>query len=223
MRNGSLKRGIRLYKLKKFSQAVEELLSIDSDPSDNPEVGYFLGLCYVQLGNYDEALLYLEQAITSGIDILHLYQTRMLLGYIYTITRRYKLASFEFNKLLEAGYESPQVFAALGYVAFEQRKWEECIEFLEQAVALDPENPNALNSLGYVLAERNTRLEDAKTMCKKAVAKKPKNPAYLDSLGWVFYKLGQYEEARLYLRRGLGFAPGNKTIASHLKSVMEAV
>lgn len=222
MRNGNLKRGIRLYKSKKYSQAVEEFLSIPSEPADNPEIAYFLGLCYVQLGNYDEALLYLEQAITSGIGMLHLYQTRMLLGYIYTVTRRYKLARFEFGKLLEAGYESPQVFAALGYIAFEHKKWDECIDLLERAVALDPDNTNALNSLGYVLAERNVRLEDARTMCKKAVAKNPKNPAYLDSLGWVFYKLGLYEEARLYLRRGLGFAPGNKTIASHLRSVMEA-
>ncbi len=220
MSKGSLKRGIRLYNSKKYRQALEELLTVEDEPSENPDLSFYLGLSYTKLDLFEDALLYLEQSITAGITGLPLYQARMLLGYIYTVTKRYKLARFEFQQLLDAGYESVQLYAMMGFIAYEQKKWDVSTEYLDKAVLLDPENLNAVNSLGYVLAERGVRLDEALKLCKKAAARKPKNPAYLDSLGWVYYKLEQYPEAREYLRKALNGAPGNKTIASHLRAIM---
>ncbi len=220
MNKSSLRRGIKYYRSGRYKQAIDELLQVDEDPYENPELSFYLGLAYTRLEKLEEALLYLEQAITAGIDLLHLYQARMVLGYIYTITNRHKLALFEFNELVEAGYESPQVYSIMGYIAFEQKKWDLGIEYAEKAHKLDPENTNALNSLGYMLAERGIRLDEALEYCKRAVTADPRNPAYLDSLGWVQFKLGKINEARLYLRKALDSAPGNKTIAGHLRSLM---
>ena len=51
-----------------------------------------------------------------------------------------------------------------------------------------------LNYLGYMLADRGTRLDEALDI-SAAVALDPANGAYLDSLGWVYYKMGNYELA----------------------------
>ena len=60
---------------------------------------------------------------------------------------------------------------------------------------LDPENAGALNYLGYMLADRNVRLDEAQKLVSKAVELDPQNGAYLDSLGWVCYRQNRLDEA----------------------------
>lgn len=214
--------GVRHYRNRRFEPALKEFLNVQSDSGEFPELSYYLGLCYTQMEKYDEALLYLEQVVASESGLIHLYQSRMVLGIIYAITRRYRLAEFEFRKLLEDGFESAKVYSALAYSLFLQKKPDESIRTLEKALELEPENSNAMNSLGYILAEHNKRLPAALELCQKAVEKNPGNAAYLDSLGWVHYRLENFKDARNFLRKALELAPKNREILAHLKSVMEA-
>jgi tetratricopeptide (TPR) repeat protein len=221
----SLKRAIRFYANHRYESALTEFLSLDLDPVENPDLSYYLGLCYARLEQYEEAILYLETVVTSDSDILHKYQSRMILSYIYIITGRYALAVFELNALLEEGYESPQVYAAKSYIAYTKKETEESVSLLEKAIAIDPENANALNSLGFLLADAGKDILKALSLCKRAVHLKPDNPAYLDSLGWAYFKIGKVEEARAYLRKALNLksGKGDNEIARHLKMVIDAV
>jgi len=215
--------GIRLYRQRRFSQALEVFLNVDADASKYPELSYYLGLCYAQLERYDEALLYLEQVVTGAADFAHVYQARMLLGYIYATSGRHRLARFEFDRIIEEGYESPKAYSALAYALYQEGENEAAIEKLKRALEMDRENANALNSMGYLLAEEERELQYALECCRRAVRYAPNNGAYLDSLGWVFFKLGNVEQARKCLRKALDLRPGNSEIAGHMKSVMEAV
>ena len=218
----TMERGKQLYKAKRYALALREFKSIDQDPAENPEVAYYIGLCYTQLEQWDQALFYLEQVINSEFSFMHNYQCRMVLGYIYSVTGRYKLAEYEFKKLTEFGMESTQVFASLGYVAYSQRRVEESIDYLQQALAIKPEYANALNSLGYIYAEEEIDIPKAITLCRKAVQQQPDNPAYLDSLGWAYYKAGRLEQSGSCLRKALDLQPGDKEIAGHMRVVIKA-
>jgi tetratricopeptide (TPR) repeat protein len=218
----SFDEGVRLFKNKRYEAALKEFLDLQTG-DDYPELSYYLGLCYTHLEKYDEALLYLEQVVASEAGLIHLYQGRMLLGVIYALTKRYRLAEFEFRKLLDDGFESAKVYSALAYSLFLQKKAEESVALLEKALALEDDNPNALNSMGFILAEQNARLGTALKFCERAVEKNPRNPAYLDSLGWVHYRAGTYKDARLFLRKALEYAPRNREILSHLRAVVEAM
>ena len=218
----SLAGGIELFQNGKYRTAIDRFLESEEDPTKNPTLAYYLGLSYTKLEEYDDALLYLEQVVTASDNILHIYQCRMVLGFIYTITERYELAKFEFNELIKGGYESPQSYAALGFIAYIQKKPKKSLEYFEKALDLDPENPNACNSLGYTLADLELELDRAERLCKGAVKKQPRNPAYFDSLGWVMFRQGRFEEAKQLLRKALDLAGNNKTIAGHLRAVMEA-
>jgi tetratricopeptide (TPR) repeat protein len=210
---------IRLYKERKYEQALKELLSVHVESSEYPELSYYLGLCYTQLGRYDEAVLYLEQVVGSDLGFAQLYQARMVLGYIYAVTKRHRLAEFEFGQLLEEGFESAKVYSALAYACYYQGNVEEAIAHLEHALIMEPENANALNSLGYVLADQGKKLSRAISYCKRAVAKSPRNPAYLDSLAWCLYKNGRRKEAAEILKRAAKLGPGLAEIQEHLKIV----
>jgi tetratricopeptide (TPR) repeat protein len=206
----------KLYREEKFEEAIEELLETEGSELDFEEVAYYLGLCYTRLERYEEALLFLEQVVTAGTSIKRRNQCRFALAYVYTLTDRNRLAEFELNQLIRSGAKSAQVYAALGYAAYLQGKVSESLDFYGKALEMDPENPNALNSFGYILAEEGVDLQRALTYCRKALDVKPNNPAYLDSLGWAYYRLGALEDALSYLTRAAELAPKRDIIREHL-------
>ena len=92
---------------------------------------------------------------------------------------------------------------------------------LRSILKTSPNNPIALNNLGYFLIERNERLTEAKEMIEKALRSDPTNPSYLDSLGWAHYKLGSYTEAERFLREAARHDPSSATIQDHLGDVLK--
>ena len=216
-----LKEGAALYGKKEYSRALSFFLSLPSDVSvDKTEVSYYLGLCYAKLEKYDDALLYLEQVVTSGAQLDRVLQCRFLLAVIYALSGRKRLADFELNKLLDTGYMTASVYAAIAFVAWEQKDTERCMGYYEKSLQKDPENISSLNGLGYVLACQEKDLTRALSLCKQAVKSVPKSAACLDSLGWVYYKLGLYDDALQYLHQAEQFDTTNVEIADHIKSVM---
>ena len=195
-------------------------LALPSETSaDRIEIAYYLGLCYAKLEKYDDALLFLEQVVTSGADIERVWQCRFILAVIYVISGRRRLADFELNKLLETGYMTSSVYAAIAFVAWQQQDVNKCIEYYEKSLKTDDENISSLNGLGYVLACQEKDLTRALSLCKQAVKIAPKSAACLDSLGWVYYKMGLYKDALQYLNDAEQIAPDNVEIAYHIKSV----
>ncbi len=85
----------------------------------------------------------------------------------------------------------------------------------------EPENAMALNALGYTLADRTTRYEEARQLVEKAYQLKPDDPAILDSLGWINFRLGNMDEAERLLRQALKEFPDHE-VAAHLGEVLWA-
>ncbi|GHV67410.1 hypothetical protein AGMMS49928_04320 [Spirochaetia bacterium] len=217
---GTLQEGIRLYNIKRWEAAVQELLRIKADgldAGDKTELSYYLGLASTKLGRYDDARKYLEQVIASGPNVLRSCQCRMTLAYIYVITARAPMAEYELGRLTSRGFESAQVYCTLAYAAWSQQHYKKAVDFYEKALDLDGSNSTALNGLGYVLVDSGLDPYRGLRYCRKAVDIKPDRPAYLDSLGWAYYKNGDLPEARVWLRRALNLAPKEKEIMEHIK------
>jgi tetratricopeptide (TPR) repeat protein len=209
--------------MKRFELALREFLRVDENAvrgEENIELAYYLGLCYTKLARYDDALLYLEQVVTNGHNVLRAYQCRMTLAYIYVITKRSKMAEFELKRLQHSGFESAQLYTTLAYAAWLQKNYKNAVELYEKALDLDENNTTAMNSLGYILADTDRDVLRGLRLCRKAVDKKPQNPAYLDSLGWAYFKSGELLEARTWLRRALELAPQEQEIRDHLRVVI---
>jgi tetratricopeptide (TPR) repeat protein len=218
----SLLEGIRLYRQKSWKEALSKLLAVGTDgftSEDRLELAYYLGLCYTKLEQYDDALLYLEQVVTSGQDTLRIYQCRMTLAYIYAITKRNRMAEFELKRLANSGFQSAQLYATLAYASWAQKRYRQSVDYYEKALDIDENNATALNGLGYVLVDAGLDIIRGLRCCRKAVDLKPHNPAYLDSLGWAYYKNGELLEARTWLRRALDAAPDQKEIKEHFLTV----
>ncbi len=83
----------------------------------------------------------------------------------------------------------------------------------------EPENPTALNFLGYLWADHGRNLEQAVEMISRALAQDPENGAFIDSLGWAYFRLGRLSEARVQLERAARLTRGDAVVLEHLGDV----
>ena len=90
---------------------------------------------------------------------------------------------------------------------------------LRTILARDPDNATVLNALGYTLADRTTRFEEALQLITRALELRPDEPAILDSMGWIMFRTGRYDEALSYLRRAYTEFP-DPEVAAHLGEVL---
>lgn len=87
---------------------------------------------------------------------------------------------------------------------------------LRAMIERDPKDANALNSLGYMFADRGERLDEAVVLLQRALTVEPENPSYLDSLGWAYFKQSNLELADPPLSAAAGQQPANSVIQDHL-------
>jgi len=204
-----------LFAARDWKGCIAALEKIEADNTNRLELAYLLGLCHARLREWDEALLYLEQVVTAPGDQERINQCRLTLAYIYSITGRAKLAAYELDSIIKEGSPSVPVLATRGYAAWADGDAEAAERYYSEAVAVDPENANALNGLGYVLACAGRDPARALTYCRKAVDSAPENAAYLDSLGWAYHRLGDDDEAQKQIAHALEIAPHEEEIIQH--------
>lgn len=92
---------------------------------------------------------------------------------------------------------------------------------LREILKQSPENPVALNNLGYFLVERNQKLDEATMLIQKAVKIEPTNSSFIDSLGWAYFKQNNFDEAEKQLKDALRRNPASATIQEHLGDVFD--
>lgn len=98
-------------------------------------------------------------------------------------------------------------------------RWPEARPALERAVALAPDEPLALNYLGYAEIEHGGDLKRARTLLERASALRPQDVSILDSLAWAYFKSGETLRALPLLERAAQGQPANGTIIEHLGDV----
>ena len=110
----------------------------------------------------------------------------------------------------------------MAMVADRLSRFDDMVALLRRVIALKPDDHQAHNALGYSLADRNVRLEEARSLVRRAAELAPHDPFIIDSQGWLAYRLGQREEALKLLRRA-HLARPHVEVAAHLGEVLWAL
>lgn len=85
---------------------------------------------------------------------------------------------------------------------------------LRTILNLHPNHTDSLNALGYTLADRTDRLDEALALVQQALSQRPNSPAIMDSLGWVYFRMGDYQKASNWLEKAFNAFPDHE-IAAH--------
>lgn len=109
-------------------------------------------------------------------------------------------------------YERALIFDHRGDVAAAEKD-------LRQVLALHPNDSMAMNALGYMLADKTDRLDEAEHWLKQVLEQAPEDPYILDSVGWLAFKQGKLQEAKRYLRHSYQQLP-EAEVSAHLVEVL---
>lgn len=90
---------------------------------------------------------------------------------------------------------------------------------LRKLIGIRPDHAHAYNALGYTLADRNQRIEEAYQLIDTALKLAPEDPFIMDSMGWVLYRMGRNQEGLDYLQRAFKQRP-DPEIAAHLGELL---
>jgi tetratricopeptide (TPR) repeat protein len=171
------------------------------------------------LGKTDQAVAETRKLLDGGKNDRETY---ISLAQIYDKAKNFS----EMAKMLDAaeklspGNDDKETVIFMRGAMYERMKnYTEAEEEFRKALAINPDNASALNYLGYMLADRGIRLEEARDLIAKAVERDPKNGAYLDSLGWVLFRLNKLPEAEAKLREALELMSRDPTVHDHLGDV----
>jgi tetratricopeptide (TPR) repeat protein len=96
------------------------------------------------------------------------------------------------------------------------KQFDRAERLVRELVEREPRNADALNYLGYLLADRGQKLPEAVSLIQRALAIETDNPSFLDSLGWAYFKQSRLEDAQSPLERAAAALPRNSVILDHL-------
>lgn len=86
-------------------------------------------------------------------------------------------------------------------------------------ISLKPDHAEALNALGYTLADRTDRWDEALPLVEKALSLSPNNPAIIDSLGWIYFRSGDFDRALPLLKQAFEILVDHE-IAAHYGEIL---
>ncbi|MCK4776799.1 MAG: tetratricopeptide repeat protein [Actinomycetia bacterium] len=217
--NSIVKSGVKLFakgKLEKAAGQFKNALTIDPD---NPDCLYYLGLYAGKREDYRKGIDYLEQILHHEYSYLHVKQIYLCLGFYHSELGENQKAIEYFEKALALDFNLTNAMAALGHIYSVGNQLDKSLKILESGLKIDPENPSLLNTLGYILADRDIDTARGLDLCLRAREKNPKSGAYCDSLGWAYYKNDNRIRGKQMLLEAERLLPDNEIIKEHLRIV----
>ncbi len=172
-------------------------------------------------GNPEEGIKLAKAQLKGNADDR---DVNLVLAQIYTRLRRWKEAAEQIDaaEVLSTKQDDKiYIYFLRGALDERQKHYDSAEEQFRKILAIDSNNSMTLNYLGYMLADRGVKLDDALTMVQKAVQQDPQNGAYLDSLGWVYFKMGQYALAEANLRKASERISTDPQVHDHLGELYE--
>ncbi len=206
----------------KIKEAIVELKSIPKTHSLHKRSYGFAAYLLRQTGDTNGALNLIQEALEEDprdIELLG-YKASILKDFSEKDDSKSSELIVTLNEMIAVQPENDQFLFNLATALDENGQRAEAKKKIEEAISKNPKNVNALNYLGYTLAEEGEDLQRAEQLIVKALELEPDNGYFLDSLGWVYYKRGEYLKAEVELRKAVEKVPTDGVILEHLGRIL---
>ncbi len=215
--------GMLYFYLDSLNTADSVFSALVSDGDRHPLNYRYLGRIALTRKNFDDALQDFELLVQLEDSS---YENWLDLAYTYRQLEQeeneIKTYQTGLNHIPESDSEGKhRLLFGLAIAYDNYGKFDKAVETFEELIALAANYHQALNYLGYLLAEHGVRLSYARELIERALKESPNNPAYLDSYGWVFYRLGEFDKALEQLKKAVEL-DNDPVIFDHLGDTYKA-
>jgi tetratricopeptide (TPR) repeat protein len=173
-------------------------------------------------------LLALQNRVDDAVDLLERWPTpetseliekRLTQSALLREHKRHQQAYALIAPLVKENPDHFELIFELSLLAERLGRDAEMEQLSRELIRIRPKDPNGYNALGYALADRNVRLQEARALIEKAIELSPDSAHIQDSMGWVEYRLGNLGAARMWLEKAYGNM-ADAEIAAHLGEVL---
>jgi len=206
-------------------EAIEECLIVMKRIPQYPDTFILLSQLYTAKGDYDKAISIAQELLKRGNSLKPptVAETYYRLGMAYKEKGDMELAHKNlensidlYTELLKANARDGDANYKIALVYDAKGDFKMAKNYLGRYIALEPNDANAYNYLGYLLVERGEELSLAIDYIQKALSLEPNNGAFRDSLGWAYFKAGKLDEAIAELEKAAELAPDDSEVREHL-------
>jgi tetratricopeptide (TPR) repeat protein len=214
--------GEAAWKAREYGLAKAALVQYMQKNPRNFQARLMLGMVLYDAGEEQKALDLLKAMPVSTV-VMHLKS--MILMRMKKYAEALQLLQ-QIEKIYVDQKKSPtaNLYLSMSYMAEKVNRIDLFEEYTRMLYKLEPDKKAEWdNSLGYVLADHNIRLQEAEKLLRSAVAAN-KNPENLDSLAWVLFKLKKFAEARKYIMEAIELQHDipDAVIADHAGDILAA-
>ena len=221
--------GITLRRLDLPDEAIRAFEGVPDTHERYPEARTQIAGIYEKRGDYARAIAEVESARSRG-------EARPL--DLYVASLRSRAGDFDgalefLRGLLKEAPDDAELLYNIGVIHGEAKRTSEALEWMQKALAKQPDHAGALNYIGYSWAEKGTNLDQAEEYISRALALKPDDGYITDSLAWVYYMRARaladegrtrdarrlYERAIHELERANELTGGDPVISEHMGDV----
>ena len=198
-----------------LAQADQWLARIPPD-SDPLKIASRRAALLAQQGRKAEGLNLLEQVKVSNPQAAK--QKALAISQWLRDDKQFNAALTTIEEALTKFPADTDLQSELAMICEKLGRYDQMESLLRGIMKAKPNDPHAFNALGYSLADRNTRLDEARQLILKAIQLAPRDPFIQDSLGWLEYRVGNTKEALRILEAAYKARP-DAEIAAHLGEV----
>jgi tetratricopeptide (TPR) repeat protein len=141
-------------------------------------------------------------------------------GYVLTLKKQYAGALSYFKKAVTLDSLDAGGWFELGSCYERSGDISRAADAFRRVLRLRPEDPAALNYLGYMWAEKGINLDSAKTLLESALSKEPANGAFLDSYAWIYYQQGDVDGSYRFITAAISRIHDDPVVFDHLGDIL---
>ncbi len=145
------------------------------------------------------------------------------LGFVCNRQGKKACARQHLERSLELDGNNVQTMLALAALYDEEKEHERAEKIYTALVKSEVENATVLNNYAYHLAERNLRLDEARTLVEKALVLEAANGAFWDTLGWIIFRQGDAISAREKIEKSIDLSPKSAEVWEHYGDILVAM
>ena len=172
---------------------------------------------YEGLGQRGDSLARL-QAIAK--DFPTVAEVQAAIGNLLRRDQKFAESVVAYDKALQlstdAAAQDWTIYYGRGIALERTKQWVRAEADFKRALAINPDQPDVLNYLGYSWIDRGENQNEARRLIELAYSKSTENGFIVDSLGWAMYLAGDYSGAVTYLEKAVELEPGDPTLNDHL-------
>ena len=195
---------------------IADIRSLLKGTPEDREVYIRLAIIYTRLKRWssaEESLSKAETLSTKPDDKEYIYFLR---GSTYEREKKFDEAEAEFKRVLAANPQSAVTLNYLGYMNADRGvQLEESVNYIKQAVSLEPTNGAYLDSLGWAYFKLG-KYDLAEETLTKASLRMGSDPTVQDHLGDLYQKTGRLKLAAAHWERAV--EEWNKTVSAEVET-----